>query len=52
VIQDGVTPAEWVVVDGLQRARPGSVVKPLRTETKAPQATPAGGAASPTPPPA
>jgi RND family efflux transporter MFP subunit len=52
VIQDGVTPAEWVVVDGLQRARPGSVVKPLRIETKAPPATPAGDAVSPTPPPA
>ena len=52
VVKDGVTPADWVVVDGLQRARPGSVVKPLRTETKVPQATPAGDAASPTPPPA
>lgn len=52
VIQDGVTPAEWVVVDGLQRARPGSAVKPLRIETKAPPATPAADAASPTPPPA
>jgi RND family efflux transporter MFP subunit len=50
VIQDGVTPADWVVVDGLQRARPGSVVKPLRTETKVPQTTPEGNAASPTPP--
>jgi hypothetical protein len=36
----------------LQRARPGSVVKPLRIETKAPPATPAADAASPTPPPA
>ena len=52
VIHDGVTPAEWVVVDGLQRARPGSVVKPLRIETKTAPATPAGDAVSPTPPPA
>jgi RND family efflux transporter MFP subunit len=49
VIQEGVTPADWVVVDGLQRARPGSVVKAVRTETKAPPATPATEAASPTP---
>jgi multidrug efflux system membrane fusion protein len=53
VIRDGVTPADWVVVDGLQRARPGSAVKPLRVETKAPPpATPEVEAASSTPPPA
>ncbi len=28
VIEDGVTRYDWVVVDGLQRARPGSAVKP------------------------
>lgn len=28
VVQEGLTPEEWVVVNGLQRARPGSKVKP------------------------
>jgi RND family efflux transporter MFP subunit len=50
VVQDGVTNEDWVVVDGLQRARPGSVVKPLRTETKVPQPTPAADAAPTSPP--
>jgi RND family efflux transporter MFP subunit len=31
VIEDGVTPDDWVVVNGIQRARPGSTVKPTRT---------------------
>jgi len=30
VVADGVVPAEWVVVNGLQRARPGIEVKPIR----------------------
>ncbi len=32
VILDGVGPADWVVVNGLQRARPGVEVKPVRTD--------------------
>jgi RND family efflux transporter MFP subunit len=32
VILGGVTPADWVVVKGLQRARPGSEVKPTQAE--------------------
>jgi RND family efflux transporter MFP subunit len=34
VVQSGLTKDEWIVVNGLQRARPGSVVKPTRTESK------------------
>jgi membrane fusion protein (multidrug efflux system) len=46
VVRDGVKPGERVIVDGLQKARPGSPVKPsvagstppaATTETKAPQ---------------
>jgi multidrug efflux system membrane fusion protein len=43
VVRDGVSATEWVVVNGLQRARPGSVVKPKREAPAAPpspQATP------------
>jgi RND family efflux transporter MFP subunit len=39
-IQEGVKPTEWVVVNGLQRARPGGVVKPVQSETKFPEPTP------------
>ncbi len=48
VVRDGVSRTEWIVVNGLQRARPGSVVKPKREAQSAPpspQATP-GAAAS------
>lgn len=38
VVQDGITADDWVVVNGLQRARPGAIVKPTRTETAAPAA--------------
>jgi len=31
IIEDGLTPDDWVIVSGLQRARPGSAVKPLQT---------------------
>ena len=48
VIQDGVTAADWVVVSGLQRARPGAVVKPKRTEITSPPST-GSGQAVPTP---
>jgi RND family efflux transporter MFP subunit len=44
VVQNGLSGNEWIVVNGLQRARPGSVVKPKR-EARAPapesQTTPA-----------
>jgi RND family efflux transporter MFP subunit len=32
VIEEGLRPGEWVVVNGLQRARPGAKVDPERTE--------------------
>lgn len=34
VIKKGVGPNDWIVVNGLQRARPGAEVKPQRTEQK------------------
>jgi len=30
VVQDGVTPDDWIIVNGLQRARPGALVKAVR----------------------
>jgi len=36
VIEDGVTKNDWVVVNGLQRARPGATVNPERTTMAAP----------------
>ena len=48
VIQHGVTTEEWVVVGGLQRARPGGVIKPKRTEIPSPPST-GSGQAQPTP---
>jgi RND family efflux transporter MFP subunit len=32
VIEEGLRPGEWVVVNGLQRARPGAKVEPERTD--------------------
>jgi RND family efflux transporter MFP subunit len=32
VVSEGVGPGDWVVVNGLQRARPGSEVKPTRSD--------------------
>jgi hypothetical protein len=32
VVEEGLRPGEWVVVNGLQRARPGAKVDPERTE--------------------
>ncbi len=32
VIEEGLQPDEWVVVTGLQRARPGAKVAPERTD--------------------
>ena len=37
VIEDGIAKNDWVVVNGLQRARPGSTVKPERTTMDVPQ---------------
>jgi len=36
VIEDGVTKNDWIVVNGLQRARPGATVTPERTKMTAP----------------
>jgi RND family efflux transporter MFP subunit len=49
VVRDGLSGREWIVVNGLQRARPGSPVKPKR-ETATPATTPqAATAATPGP---
>lgn len=44
----GITASDWVVVNGLQRARPGSVVTAKRVETTFPPPTPAAAAPSAT----
>jgi RND family efflux transporter MFP subunit len=36
VIEDGINQNDWVVVNGLQRARPGATVNPERTKMTAP----------------
>jgi RND family efflux transporter MFP subunit len=36
VIEDGLTKNDWIVVNGLQRARPGATVTPERTKMAAP----------------
>jgi RND family efflux transporter MFP subunit len=36
VIDDGVTKNDWIVINGLQRARPGAAVTPERTKMTAP----------------
>lgn len=36
VIEDGVTKNDWIVVNGLQRARPGATVTPEKTKMTAP----------------
>jgi RND family efflux transporter MFP subunit len=38
VIEDGISKADWLVVNGLQRARPGATIAPERTQMKAPSA--------------
>lgn len=40
VVDEGLKGDEWVVVNGLQRARPGAEVKPIRGEMAGPQAGP------------
>jgi RND family efflux transporter MFP subunit len=48
VVRSGLSGGEWIIVNGLQRARPGSVVKPKREAPNAP--TPqAANAATPGP---
>jgi len=48
VIEEGLKPDEQVVVNGLQRARPGTIVNPAREETKpVVAALPAGADGSP-----
>jgi RND family efflux transporter MFP subunit len=37
VVSEGLTPDDWIVINGLQRARPGAPVKPER-ETEIPEA--------------
>jgi RND family efflux transporter MFP subunit len=39
VIESGLRPEDWVVVNGIQRARPGGKVEPEQTEMKALTAT-------------
>lgn len=51
VIQEGIKPGELVIVNGIQRARPGLTVTPERTEVvalDAAAAAPAGAANNPT----
>lgn len=36
VIEQGLKPDDWVVVNGLQRARPGAKVKPVEAKAEAP----------------
>jgi len=43
-VVDGVTPAQWIVVNGLQRARPGMPVAPQRSTAEAQLERPAGAA--------
>jgi membrane fusion protein (multidrug efflux system) len=37
VIEQGLKPDDWVVVNGLQRARPGTKVKPVEAKADAPE---------------
>jgi RND family efflux transporter MFP subunit len=43
VVREGIGPNDWVIVNGLQRARPGSEVKPTHGEAPAPAPTDAKG---------
>ena len=45
VIEDGVEPGEWVVVNGLQRARPGAKVEPEQIDMASLRVSAMGGAA-------
>jgi RND family efflux transporter MFP subunit len=48
-IVEGIGRDDWVVVNGLQRARPGAVVKPARSEIQAPDPAPPTAGPSPGP---
>lgn len=39
VVEDGLEPGAWVVINGVQRARPGAAVTPKRVELPLPAAT-------------
>jgi multidrug efflux system membrane fusion protein len=41
VVREGIAASEWVITRGLQRARPGSKVKPRRMVIAEPEASPA-----------
>jgi RND family efflux transporter MFP subunit len=45
VIEDGIAPGEWVVVNGLQRARPGARVEPEQIDMASLRVSAMGGAA-------
>jgi RND family efflux transporter MFP subunit len=47
IIEEGIGPDDWVIVNGLQRARPGATVKPNQQQVEAP---PQEAAPSPAPP--
>src|SRR5262245_42652715 len=36
-VETGLTPDDWVIVNGLQKARPGGEVNPVRTDLEAPK---------------
>jgi RND family efflux transporter MFP subunit len=42
VIESGVMASDWVIVNGLQRARAGTIVKPVPAETKTDSSSEAG----------
>ena len=42
VIEKGLTPTDWVVVDGVQRARPDTKVTPVRENTSSAEQTKSG----------
>jgi len=42
IVRDGLKPGERVVVEGLQRVRPGMQVKPVAKPSEPPAAKPAG----------
>ncbi len=35
VVEEGIQPTDWVIINGLQRARPGEEVKPVKAEMAA-----------------
>lgn len=44
VVEEGIKPGDWVVVNGLQRARPGVEVNPQQAQMGVAQGAPGGGA--------